>query len=108
MHPGTDGREAAVEQVPAGQELKLGPVVVVGRPHRAEDDELVHTGAEMWPPVTDLGAALPALLEADLKREEGRLALVDDVVSHLLAHVLEERRGQDAGIRALADGLARI
>ena len=43
----------------AGVELQLGAVVVVGRPHRADDGEVVDALADVRPPVADLDAALP-------------------------------------------------
>ena len=41
VDPRADRREAAVEQVPAGEELQLGAVVVVGRVHRPDHGEVV-------------------------------------------------------------------
>ena len=54
MDPRADRRERPFERVPAGVELKLGPVVVVGRPHRADDGQVVGMAAQMRPPVADL------------------------------------------------------
>ena len=45
MDPGPQGRELAVEHVPAGVELRLRAVVVVGRVHRAHDGEPVDAAA---------------------------------------------------------------
>ena len=41
MDPRADRGELPFERVPAGVELELGPVVVVGRPHRADDGDVV-------------------------------------------------------------------
>jgi hypothetical protein len=63
-----DGREEALEDVPAGVELELGRVVVVGGPHRAHHRQAVHAAGQVRPPVADLDAALALLPEADLQR----------------------------------------
>ena len=47
----------------------LRAVVVVGRPHRADDGDVVDAVADVRPPVADLDAALAVLLEADLQRD---------------------------------------
>ena len=61
MHPRAERRELAVEHVPAGVELRLGAVVVVGRVHRADDGDVVDAVADVRQPVADLDAALAAL-----------------------------------------------
>ena len=68
MHPRADRGKEAVEPIAAGVELKLGAVVVVVRPHRADDREVVDAAADVRPPVADFDAALAALAEADLQR----------------------------------------
>ncbi len=68
VDPRADRGKLPLEHVPAGVELQLGAVVVVGRPHRADDGDVVDAVADVGPPVADLDAALPALAEADLKR----------------------------------------
>ena len=70
VDPGAERRELAVEHVPAGVELRLGAVVVVGRVHRADDGDVVDALADVRQPVADLDAALAVLLEADLQRVE--------------------------------------
>ena len=77
--------------MPAGVELELGAVVVVGRPHRADDGEVVDAGAHVRPPVADLEPALAALAIADLQRIERRLNLVK--AGNELAEVLLQERG---------------
>ena len=56
VDPRADRRELALEHVPAGVELELGAVVVVGRPHRADDGDVVDAVAHVRPPVADLDA----------------------------------------------------
>ena len=46
----------ALEDVTARVELQLGGVVVVGRPHRANDGHVVDAAGEMRPPVGDFNA----------------------------------------------------
>ena len=41
VDPRADRRERPFEHVPAGVELELGAVVVVGGPHRADDGDVV-------------------------------------------------------------------
>src|SRR5436305_1884238 len=67
VNPGADRWMEALEDVPAGVELQLGGVIVVGRPHRAHDGEVVGTLAEARPPVAEFHAILAALREADLQ-----------------------------------------
>ena len=70
VDPRADRGKLPLEHVPAGVELELGAVVVVGRPHRADDGDVVDAVAEVRPPVADLDAALAALAKADLERIE--------------------------------------
>ena len=58
VDPGADRGEEAVERVAAGVELKLGAVVDVVGPHRADDGEVVDAAADVRPPVADFDAAL--------------------------------------------------
>ena len=102
VDPRADRRVAAVEQMPAGEELQLGAVVVVGRVHRADHGDVVDAAAHVRPPVADLDPALPPFLEADLRRIDRRLCLVDDVVGDLLADVLEIRRVEDRRLCGLS------
>ena len=57
MDPRADRRKLPFEHVPAGVELQLGAVVVVGRPHRTDHGDVVDAGADVRPPVADLDAA---------------------------------------------------
>ena len=75
MDPRADRGKLPFEHVPAGVELELRAVIVVGGPHRADDGQVVGAVAEVRPPVADLEAALAALLKADLHAEQ----LVADV-----------------------------
>ena len=54
VNPRADRRKQSFERVPAGVELQLCAVVVVGRPHRADDGQVVDALAHMRPPVADL------------------------------------------------------
>ena len=56
--PRADGREGPLADVPAGVQLELGPVVVVGRPQRADHGDVVGARADVLPPVADRQAAL--------------------------------------------------
>ena len=47
VNPGAERRKLAVEHVPAGVELRLGAVVVVGGVHRADDGDVVDATAEV-------------------------------------------------------------
>ena len=44
-NPRADRRKLSFEHVPAGVELQLGPVVVVGRPHRTDHGQVVDARA---------------------------------------------------------------
>ena len=108
MDPGAQRRELAVEHVPAGVELRLRAVVVVGGVHRADHGDVVDAAADVRQPVADLDAALAVFLEADLERIELvpllAVGIVDDRDPGQLEllgvlHVLERR---------LADGLAGV
>ena len=46
-------RKAAVEDVTSGQKLHLRAVIVVARPHRADDGQVVNAVTHVWEPVTD-------------------------------------------------------
>ena len=73
VNPRADRGKLPFKDVPAGVKLQLGAVVVVGRPHRADDREVVDASADVRPPVADLDAGLTSLAIADLQRIE-RLA----------------------------------
>ena len=105
MHPGAERRVRAVEDVPAGVELVLGGVVVVGGPDRAHHGDVVDAGADVRPPVADLDAAAAALAIADLEREDRGHQLA---VGEKFAHILVARTGQHVLVRCAADGLAAI
>src|SRR5262249_29202397 len=87
MNPRADGREAAVQQMPAREALQLSAVVVVGRKHRSDHGKIINSLANVWPPVAHFDAALSPFLEPDLRRIDLDLGLVDDVVRDLLAYV---------------------
>ena len=46
MDPGADRGELALQRVAAGVELELGAVIVVGRPHAADDRQVIHLGGQ--------------------------------------------------------------
>ena len=81
VHPGAERRELAVEHVPAGVELRLGAVIVVGRVHRADDGDVVDAASHVRHPVAHLDAALAVLPEADLQRIELLPLLVVDTAT---------------------------
>ena len=89
-------------------ELKLGPVVVVRRPHRTDHGDVVDARAEMRPPVADFDPALTPLAIADLKRIKApanvKLGLVLQEDSQVAAELVLERVGK----RRLGDRLARV
>src|SRR5262249_31347309 len=58
MYPRADGRQRPLEGVPAGVELQLGAVVVVGGPQGTDHGNVVDAVADVRPPVADLDAAL--------------------------------------------------
>ena len=67
MDPRANGRVKAIKDVSSGMELQLCGVIVVCRPHRANDCEVISTASNMRPPVTDMHAGLSAALKADLQ-----------------------------------------
>src|SRR5262249_13501569 len=75
-HPRADGRVGALADVPAGVPLQLGAVVVVGRPQRADDGDVVGAGACVLPPVADGEAGLAVLLVAGIEAHEDAAAAV--------------------------------
>ena len=96
VDPRADRGELPFEHVPAGVELQLGAVVVVGGPHRADDGEVVDAAAEVRPPVADLQPALPALLEADLQGIELVANVAVGVVRHDDPQVLADELGESS------------
>ena len=54
--------------MPTGMELDLRAVVVVGRPHGADDRNVVDAGPDVWKPVADFDAALSMRPKTDLQR----------------------------------------
>ena len=82
VHPGTDGRKCPFEHVPAGVELELRPMIVVRRPHRADDGNVVDTAGDVREPIANLDARLPVFAPADLHRIYERALLPVGVVDH--------------------------
>ena len=107
VDPRADRRELALEHVPAGVELELGAVVVVGGPHRADDGDVVDAVADVRPPVADLDAALAALAVADLQRIERGLGVVQPL-DELADVLLEKWRVEDVRVRRFLDRLAGV
>src|SRR6516225_933956 len=70
MHPGAERRLPAIEENAAGMKLKLGRVVEIGRPERANHGQIIDAAANVWPPVAHLDPALAALAETDLQRQD--------------------------------------
>ena len=108
IDPRTDGRLLRVEHVTAGMELHLRAVVVIGRPHRAHDGEVVHAGTEVGKPVAHLDAALAAGREADLQRVNLVALLAVGVVHHDHAHTLALLRVVHALERRFVEGFAGV
>ncbi len=108
MDPRADRRELTLEHVPASVELKLGAMIVVGRPHRADDGDLVDARADVRPPVADLDSGLAAFGRADLKRIEPstnvELRLILQEHPQVAAQLVLERVGK----RGLGDRLSRV
>ena len=91
--------------VPAGVELELGAVVVVGRPERADDGDVVGARADVLPPVADLQAALAVLPEARVQAHQDLAAAVRRVGRD---HVFQLRRVEDVLVRRAVDRLAGV
>ena len=104
VNPRADRRKLPFEHVPAGVELQLSPVVVVGRPHRADDGHVVDARAHVRPPVADLDPRLPALAITDLKRIKRLANVAVGVVRHDDSHVAGElvlERRRHKGVSAI-------
>ena len=100
VHPGAQRGELAVQHVPAGMELRLGPVVVVGGVHRADEGDVVGTGADVlrqagYRPQLIVGD--PDTMTADVLRCGAQVVLPADADGH--APGLD--RIQDLGIGAM-------
>src|SRR5207302_11405496 len=108
VHPRTDGREGAFEYVPAGVELKLGAVVVIGCPHRADDGDVVDAVTDVRPPVADGNAAPPAFFESGLQVVKLLADVTVGVALNMNAKVLQVRGLKDVLVRGLGDGLAGV
>ena len=106
--PRADRGKDSFEHVPAGVELQLGAVIVVGRPHRADDGQVVDARADVRPPVADLDPGLAPLAIADLKRIEHLANVAVGVVGHHDPHVVGELVLEGLGERRLGDRLARV
>jgi hypothetical protein len=108
LDPGPQCGKATIEEVPARQKLHLRPVVVVARPHRADNRQLIDATAHMGKPVAHLNSRLPPLLKTDLRGKDAGLRFVDDIVGDLLADVFEIRRFEHMLVRRFAERLARV
>src|SRR5262249_39948739 len=93
--------------MPAGVKLELRPVIVVRRPHRAYDGNIVDAIADMRPPVAGFNAAFAVLAIADLHRKNLRVHFVqaDDYLAQVF---LQVRRFERFFVRRLRDGLAGV
>ncbi len=90
-----------------GVELELCAMVVVRRPHRTDDGEVVHALANVRPPVADLDPAPAPLRVSHLERVNLRLDLV--LARDELAQVLlQEGRVDDLLVRRLVERLAGV
>ena len=108
MDPRPDRRMEAVKNVAAGVKLKLSRVVVVCRPHRSHDGDVIDARADVRPPVAHLDPALAALLESDLQRVQRphQLARRPGKVAHVLP--IKRRANHRRLIRRLLDRLPRM
>ncbi len=75
MHPGAEVGEFAVVPVPSGTELRLGPMIAVGGPHRPDDRQFIDVPGEVRKPVADLDAGFAMRPKIDLQGIE-RIPLV--------------------------------
>ena len=66
MYPGADGRVITLEELAAGVKLQLRAMIVVGRPGRANERDVVGAPGQVRPPVADFDAALSVFSLADL------------------------------------------
>jgi hypothetical protein len=106
--PGADGGEgAALAGVAAVLEGELGAVVVVDRPQRADDGDVIGAGlADLLEPIADEQAALTVGLVAGVQRHEQLAIAVGGVGAD---DVLVDAGGIEDGFeRRVIDGLAGI
>ena len=107
MNPRANRRERTFQGMPSRMELKLRPVVVVGRPHGTDEAEVVGHGAQVRPPVAHLQPALAKLPIAHLQRIELRMHLVQ-TGDHLAQVLLEIGRLEHVAIGRFVVGLVRV
>ena len=107
-HPRAKRRHTRLQHVAAAVELHLRTVVVVRRPHAADEGDLVRTGADVREPVADFDAALAIAFAADLKRVNDVALLAVRIVHNDHTHLFELLGVLHAGKGRLADRLARI
>ncbi len=106
MNPRADRRKGPLQRMPAGMELKLGAVVIVGRPHRADHGDVVNAVADVGPPIADGNAGLTTLAVADLERIHLLADVAIGIVRHDDANVAGQGIGQGVAVRGLGDGPA--
>ncbi len=75
--PAAEARLGLVEAVPAGVDLVLGRVVVVGRPQVADEDEVIDTAGEVRPPIGDRDSRAAMAPPADLHGVDDRVDIAD-------------------------------
>ena len=108
--PCAETRLRFVEPVPAGVDLVLGSVVVVGRPHVPYETEVVDDTGERGPPIGDLDAAAPPRREAHLEWIDDRIDVADvDLLGRHRAESLPMGGRVDRIVeRRLVVGLSRM
>ena len=104
--PCTDRRSGRIESMFAGMELNLGPVIVVGRPHRANYRDIIDTAADVREPVAHLDTALPILPESGLERIDDVSLLPVGVIDHDDPDILQPLGILDMRIGRLGDRLS--
>ncbi len=106
--PGADRGEAAVEHVPARVELDLCAVIVVGRPHRADDGQIVDAAAHVREEIAHRNAALAAGAKLRLQGKNHVPLLAVGVVDDDDPHLLQLFGVLDALVRCRANRLPRV
>ena len=106
--PGSKGRYTFIKHVPTGNKLNLSAVIIVRRPHRPNERDVVSTTANVRKPVADLDAAFSVLPEPNLQRVQLVALLAVGIVHDDNAHLLQLFGILDALERRVIDRLSGV
>ena len=108
MDPRAERRVFPVEHVATRMKLRLSAMIVVGRPHRTHDRQVIDTAPHVRHPVAQFDPGLAVLLMPDLQRIKLVPLLPVGVVHHGDARELELLRILSLLVRRLVDRLATV